>query len=135
MKNVIPSFTLIVSVVCLWCSGVYAYDNFKAHPALNTAMVNYAELTIKPMLPEGVTLGFSTDPNQYKGMAVTDPGKTVFDCGESEESKNALEWIKHGGFSADEPELAAAVRHFYDPVGLDGGKRYLTDRGTYWEGA
>lgn len=136
MKTMLRSIILIVLTgLCLSQNVLFAYDNFKAHPALNAAMVNYAEVFIKSSFPEGVSLAFSTDPNQYSGSAVTNPGKTVFDYGESTESKNAVEWIKHGGFAADEPELAAAVRHFYDPVGLIAGKKWLTDRGTYWEGA
>ena len=30
--------------------------------------------------------------------------------------KSVKEWISHGGYSADEPELPASLRHFYDPL-------------------
>ena len=45
------------------------------------------------------------------------------------------EWVEHGGFSADEPEVYNSFRHFYDPVALNPNPRdfgetgvpYLTD--------
>ncbi|MEI6059752.1 MAG: hypothetical protein WCR72_03535 [Bacteroidota bacterium] len=40
--------------------------------------------------------------------------------------KSVKEWISHGGYSADEPELPASLRHFYDPNEQE-GIRYLTD--------
>ncbi len=40
--------------------------------------------------------------------------------------KSVKEWISHGGYSADEPELPASLRHFYDPTEQE-GIRYLTD--------
>ncbi|MFA5297846.1 MAG: hypothetical protein WC389_06515 [Lutibacter sp.] len=36
------------------------------------------------------------------------------------------EWIKHGGYSADVPEVPASLRHFYDPT-RSKNNRYLTD--------
>ncbi len=36
------------------------------------------------------------------------------------------EWVIHGGFSADEPNLWASVRHFYEPLATDGHQE-LTD--------
>ncbi len=36
------------------------------------------------------------------------------------------DWLPHGGFSADEPEIWACVRHFYDPLSVNGGHQ-LTD--------
>ena len=50
--------------------------------------------------------------------------KATTDEGAAE--KSVTEWISHGGFSADEPELPASLRHFYDPTAHK-GKRYLTD--------
>lgn len=40
-----------------------------------------------------------------------------------------LQWIRHGGFSADEPNLYASVRHFYDPKAA-AGVHELTDHST-----
>ena len=36
-------------------------------------------------------------------------------------------WVTHGGYSADEPEMYASVRHFYDPTNTDGHPE-LTDQ-------
>jgi len=36
------------------------------------------------------------------------------------------QWVTHGGFSADEPEVWACVRHFYDPLAVNGVPQ-LTD--------
>jgi|GEM_PF-3854307 len=38
-------------------------------------------------------------------------------------------WVTEGGDWADEPQLYAAVRHFYDPLALS-GVHYLTDQST-----
>lgn len=44
-------------------------------------------------------------------------------------ANTAAEWIKHGGFSADEPNLYASVRHFYDPRAA-AGVHELTDHSS-----
>jgi hypothetical protein len=49
---------------------------------------------------------------------------TEFDMKES--SLTFAEWVAHGGFSADEPEIWACVRHFYDPLAINGVPQ-LTD--------
>ncbi len=41
-------------------------------------------------------------------------------------TKNVIEWIEHGGRSADEPQLPASFVHFYDPTEAE-GERYLKD--------
>ena len=38
-----------------------------------------------------------------------------------------VEWIEDGGFTADEPELWQALRHFYDPTVADPARRNLID--------
>lgn len=40
--------------------------------------------------------------------------------------KTPKDWIVHGGFSADEPEVPASLRHFYHPTRSE-GERYLSD--------
>ncbi len=42
------------------------------------------------------------------------------------QAHTALDWISHGGFSADEPEIYASLRHFFDPTVTDGHAE-LTD--------
>jgi hypothetical protein len=65
-----------------------------------------------------------------KGPMVISGGLEFINSGEF--SNNAFDWIKHGGFSADEPELPASFRHFYDPT-EPAGQRYLKDHLTYLE--
>ncbi len=38
-----------------------------------------------------------------------------------------MKWISEGGWMEDEPWGPASICHFYDPLGLDNGKKYLTD--------
>ena len=112
----------------------FSYDNTKAHPAINRAIVAHCEANTSKIFSSTYALKISTNTGTYKGPAVTNPGFFDLSTTESEKEYRSLEWIAHGGYSADEPELGAAVRHFYDPVALSGGRKYLTNRGTYWEG-
>jgi hypothetical protein len=34
-------------------------------------------------------------------------------------SQTFVQWVEHGGYSADEPHLWASVKHFYDPLSLN----------------
>ena len=47
-------------------------------------------------------------------------------CDEGNAEMGVTEWIKHGGYSADVPEVPASLRHFYDPTKPE-GNQYLTD--------
>jgi hypothetical protein len=119
--------------------SILSYGNVKAHPSINGAIVEkFNELMnspgSRPKKFENYEFKFDQDKNLFKGKAVTNPGFFAATTGQSEESKTLTEWIKHGGYSADEPEVPASVRHFYDPIGLNGGKKYLTNNGTWWEG-
>ncbi len=133
IKNII-SFVSGVVVYFLLKGLVFSYDNFNAHPTFNEAIVQFFEQNYKNYFPEGYSINLLNDKQLLNGKAVTNPGFLLATYAESLVNYTALEWIKHGGFSADEPELAASVRHFYDPIGLNEGKKYLTNRGTIWEG-
>ena len=127
----------LISAVCIasvFTSGAFAYDNVKAHPALNSAAVDAIEKMFNESATRLERLSLSGNLERLKGPAVTNPGFFEGTTGESQKQFTPREWIVHGGFSADEPEVPAAVRHFYDPLGLKDGKKYLTNRGTYWEG-
>jgi hypothetical protein len=112
-----------------------SYDNNKAHPTFNSEFVKYIEaIYIKQdPLKTGLDLELTFVINKLTGPGVTDPGYLPSTTGESDITLSPAEWISHGGYSADEPEVPAAVRHFYDPLALD-GVHYLTDQGTWWEG-
>ena len=115
------------------------YGNQVAHPAINEVIVksfenNFIKSSSKIDKFKNYWIDISEGLEKYLGMAVTNLGFFEGTTGETELSIKALEWIKHGGMAADEPEVPASVRHFYDPIGNNGGKKYLTNRGTYWEG-
>ncbi len=63
-----------------------------------------------------------------QGEGVVRPGWVHFDTRyqAGNRSGSFIWWIKEGGYAADEPELYASFRHFYDPSALS-GKTYLTD--------
>lgn len=126
--------TLLASLFLLALQPATGYDNKVAHPAINKAIVAYAEANLQGQLAARSAIAITMAASQYTGPAVTNPGFFDLSTTESDMSFTLLDWVKHGGYSADEPELAAAVRHFYDPIALSGNRKYLTNRGTYWEG-
>ncbi|NNK86266.1 MAG: hypothetical protein HKO91_12015 [Desulfobacterales bacterium] len=109
---------------------IYPYDNKVAHRTFNEYIIKFAEENFENYFPSNHKVNFTSDNTKYKGIAVTEGG--WFDITEKEEEHTILDWIIHGGYSADEPEVPASVRHFYDPVELVGVK-YLTNEGTVWE--
>lgn len=64
----------------------------------------------------------------FKGPQVTSGG--LFSVNESMLSNNFKNWVIHGGYSADEPQLHASFRHFYDPTEKK-GERHLKDHLDY----
>ncbi len=63
----------------------------------------------------------------YKGLEVTSASLFDKDYKLNVTEKTWAGWVIHGGYSADEPNLYASVRHFYDPLTLS-GKSWLTDQ-------
>ncbi|MCX7908882.1 MAG: hypothetical protein N2560_05115 [Ignavibacteria bacterium] len=135
MKRLIFVFLGIAFYLLIHFSLV-SYENTKAHTTLNKVFVEWLEDLLKNSNIEenGFQLKLSDNLNKMNGPGVTNLGFFESTTGESDLSLTPAEWIAHGGMSADEPEVPAAVRHFYDPVGLNSGKKYLSNRGTYWEG-
>ncbi|MBE0644109.1 MAG: hypothetical protein IH600_08515 [Bacteroidetes bacterium] len=114
-----------------------AYGNKDMHPAINEPIIDafvdhFVNSLTRPESLKHYVFVFQGSA-VFEGPAVTNGGYFASSTGESMVSKTPREWLMHGGYSADEPEVPAALRHFYDPFGIDGGKKYLTDRGTYWE--
>jgi len=140
-KSLLPvllviSCTLLPIILC-------GYGNKLVHPDLNSLMVskfldrnNQGELSLPEFRKytffflEGVTL---------KGRAVVKDGlfsdmdHTAAGIGlgtnlssEAPAEKSPQQWIVHGGYAADVPEVPASLRHFYDPQ-QPLGIRYLTD--------
>lgn len=52
--------------------------------------------------------------HKYKSNFISEGG--LFTTEEISNDLNPGQWIVHGGYSADEPEVFASFRHFYDPT-------------------
>ena len=110
---------------------IYGYENVYAHKKINEVIVNqfldrlpgYIQNNIEFKKFEKYHFGLKT--TKLIGDAVTVSG--LNDIVEEEVGFTAAEWIIHGGYSADEPEFPASLRHFYDPTASVEGKFYLTD--------
>jgi hypothetical protein len=130
-----------------------SYGNKKVHPDLNTIMVerflkSYKNAEFAQNAFKNYTFEFGSGI-KLKGTAIRKDG--LFSSGDpavgilglmatgaeyndffdvySEEGTDVMspkEWISHGGYAADVPEVPASLRHFYDPTQLP-GNRYLTD--------
>lgn len=111
---------------------VFSYDNKIAHGTFNGAIIKFIEGNSSKYFPSNYEIDISADQTKYRGIAVNNLGLWESTYGEGEADYTIWEWIIHGGISADEPEVQASVRHFYDPVQLVGAK-YLTNEGTSWE--
>jgi hypothetical protein len=124
---------LIFSGILLWMVGVSAYDNDN----IPRTMANGPHRTVNILALKR----FFTGPNKDKaferfdfkrsskltGSGVTSGGlEPGLGYAEGEKSGTFLWWIAEGGYSADEPELYASFRHFYDPSQRHGAT-YLTD--------
>jgi hypothetical protein len=121
---------LIIALIVLACMPlqVMAYDNIEAHPLINVLAVDYFEKVLLPGDPLLKNTLFNAEPVQgfdwnYKdhGRVKIGPRSYISNIN----SKPMKEWIKDGGYSADEPEYTMALVHFYDPTKA---KPYLTDQ-------
>ncbi len=114
---------IIVVILASMPIQVMAYNNIGAHPSINRYAVDYFE---KELLPEGASIrgeeswGYAWDESdgreEYWGVRHTVSERR---------SKLLQDWIKDGGFSADEPELNMGLVHFYDPTNIN--EPWLTD--------
>ncbi len=114
---------LILSLFIILSRVFYAYDNKTAHRAFNNQILNKFKTEIKNW-QEFKKYTFNTDYLTLEGPMVVFPGYKYIT--EENRKNTAKEWIREGGYSADEPEVPAAYRHFYDPKALNGAT-YLTD--------
>lgn len=127
------------------------YGNTKNHPTINGFMVesflnknnkgnfsmtkfkNYQFDFRKPLLKgDYITVSGLFNPSEidnFAGDQLSNAELVGLNPTYTEESREVSpeEWIKHGGFSADVPEVPASLRHFYDPTRRE-GERYLTDK-------
>jgi hypothetical protein len=99
------------------------YENTKMHTSINEAIVDWFWYRSPTnYLPNNITIKLADVT--VDGQKVVQGGK--ISVNESLVKLTPKEWIVHGGYSADEPQVPASLRHFYDPVSID-GVSYLTD--------
>ena len=150
MKKVkIKRFFGIVLLVTL---GIFllSYGNSKNHPTINTFILkSFISISKSEILqdPKLKNYEFDFETPELKGNFITESGllnpseldhiKGDFlgqlsgvglnnTYTEKERTLSPQEWIEHGGFSADVPEVPASLRHFYDPT-QGSGNQHLTD--------
>lgn len=122
-----------VTLAALPFVGLLAYDN----DDINRSMKGGPHRTINLLALKRFFTGPEADSTfrnydfqhlrNLTGPGVVQPGMEPYiDCKEGSRDGTFLWWITEGGFTADEPELYAAFRHFYDPISLN-GSHYLTD--------
>jgi hypothetical protein len=142
MKNLhdfrFPALLLTCTILIVLFTS---YGNKKVHPDINTQIVyaflsrnnkgDFSQSDFKKYL-------FNIEPGaSIKGTAIVKDGlfspgdmaASGFGYGYSDEGPAEMtprEWISHGGYSADVPEVPASLRHFYDPTRPE-GEHYLTD--------
>jgi hypothetical protein len=108
-----------------------SFDNAHSHKQINTQIVNQFEKkfinSVNPLARfKNYTFVLQSNNIKLPGSYIDVGALHYKDVVESEKSLRPIDWIEHGGFSADEPEVFASFRHFYDPL-ENAGKRYLRD--------
>ncbi len=114
---------------CLYIgiSSVSAWDNIHAHPFINGKAW---DLFLRKYVSNVMSLKYQrATPDYvgtYQGLELTNSGFVRQSTSGSQGVMTARDWVRHGGMSADEPEGEMALRHFYDPLKLNGA-HHLTD--------
>ena len=131
MKRAIYSLVVLILIGAEF-SKVFGYGNVAMHPAINQVIVSEFKNRLNvyksnyTQFQKFNNYFVSFDISTYSGPEVTRGGYYVITT--ENRSNTASQWIVKGGFSADEPEIAASLRHFYDPV-MNEGYLFLTDTG------
>jgi len=144
VKIIVPIVILTISIFLM------SYGNIKNHRSINGFIVDsfLKKDSSKTLSPDFKNYKFEFKKGYFKGNYISKTGlfnhaslnqiakdpylmTGLIDLANStiEEQwggKTAKDWIIHGGFSADEPEVPASLRHFYDPT-RSKGDRYLSD--------
>lgn len=120
-RAIISILAISIIFLVIPCPAL-AYDNADAHLAINQYAIHYLK---KHMQDDPYLKNASFDGANVSGIA-WDPvdGGTFYDIRSIKRSKTIERWIIDGGYSADEPEIPMALRHFYDPVRIPS---FLTD--------
>ncbi|MCK5822097.1 MAG: hypothetical protein KAH17_09425 [Bacteroidales bacterium] len=125
MKKTITFFAGSLSYILL-AVLLSGYGNIRNHRDINEVIVDeFTEKSISNSLISAYeNYVFDLDETRIYGNAITKRG--TFSATTGRQRYTPKEWIIHGGYSADEPELHASFRHFYDPK-RKAGDRYLHD--------
>jgi hypothetical protein len=118
------------------CTYIFTgYGHTETHPYLNDVMVLkfLDKLGAGDFADPGKFKNYEFNWNNDKQPSLTGPAITgdfmVYYTASDEEQKTftPIKWISEGGWMEDEPWGPASLCHFYDPVGIDNGAKYLTD--------
>lgn len=112
------------------------YGHTETHPYLNDAIVlkfldklNSGTFVNKDKF-KNYEFNWNNDkqPN-LTGMEYGSDGALIYATLPPDVEKNytPIKWISSGGWMEDVPWGPASLCHFYDPLGIDGGYKYLTD--------
>jgi hypothetical protein len=134
-KHLLIATLLIFSLIISVAVEVIAYSHEHAHIEINA--ISFAQFgyevshDVYGKYKKFKNYDFSKDTYELEGFGLAGPGQ--FEVEEKLVKGNYQFWIAYGGYTADEPEVYSALRHFYDPLSLQvdktTGKRvaYLTD--------
>jgi len=117
---------IIVLAVLSVPAAALAWGNKSAHPAINgQAFDLFLARFGQTEQAAGGRVRLDVD-GVFVGTGVTDGGWFEVSTSSGPMALTLGGWLRHGGFSADEPEVFQSLRHFYDPF-LAAGVAYLTD--------
>lgn len=114
-------FLTMASSAAAWNQGTHRQINYEAVNLFNQQMENKKKYELGPLSEE-------LRKESCRGISVASASLLAGDYKIAEGTFTMPQWIMLGGDWADEPNLYASVRHFYDPVSLV--KPYLTDQ--FW---
>lgn len=127
MKKVI-SFLTGVAIYVVAIYFLTGYGNRNSHRSINQITVEqFQKNFIQSLQPLEIFKNYTFvfyGSMGLPGTFIEKGGLTQYDVKEIEKKENPASWIVHGGYSADEPEVFASFRHFYDPT-EPAGNRYL----------
>jgi hypothetical protein len=131
IRTIVFRTILILAIISGLCFQEYfntqpvsAWNNLGVHPSINELAYDSFVSNWMPSdqylkqatLDGGLATGESWQPSDGTEWTYRKPSVT--------RDKSINEWLKEGGFSADEPELNMSLVHFYDPIREP---HYLTD--------
>jgi hypothetical protein len=129
--NISAGFVLYIVCAILFMG----YGHTETHPMLNDIIVlKFLEKVSQSSFPDKDKFKNyefnwnNTEQPNLTGPAINKDFYLWYSASdEVDKTFTPMKWISEGGWMEDEPWGPASICHFYDPVGLDNGKKYLTD--------